>query len=296
MGYRLGVLLIHGIGNQREDFANPMIFELQKHLQDHGMANNLVCFRPVWWAPVLDSREALLWQHCVLERRLHWLLPRSFVINVLADAIAYQNASATNQGNGMANIYAKIHNCIGENMRDLWAMLSSGPQTRAATVPLVIIAHSLGCHMISNYIWDVRHRKKLKGVIQPENAFERFETLVSLIMLGCNIPLFTLPYTNLEPIEFPSPRVRRCFPKAAEPKLREVTQWLNFYDRDDVMSYPLKPLSNKFNRAVTRDIDVTVGSLFTCWNPFCHTAYWTDRQVIHPVAELLVDLLQLMGA
>ena len=36
---------------------------------------------------------------------------------------------------------------------------------------------------------------------------------------------------------------------------------------------------------------VSVGGFFSGWNPFSHTKYWTDKDVINPVAEKINALL-----
>ena len=120
--------------------------------------------------------------------------------------------------------------------------IRAGADPAAPEVPLVVIAHSLGCHMISNYIWDVRDSKDAKA---PPNPFEGFQTLAGIVMFGCNIPLFTLAYVNLQPIQFPTKNLKAYFPKTTPAKdIDEAAKWLNLYDPDDVLGYPLRPLSD----------------------------------------------------
>ena len=285
MSFKLGVLLIHGIGNQAATYADAMIEELKERVQRLGSDPQEICLLPVWWAPILGERETALLRYLSDGHDLRWMPLRRFVVQTLADAIAYQDTPTSGD---QINVYHEIHNKIGETLRALRARMRSGLPDDAPEVPLVVIAHSLGCHMISNYIWDVRKAG-------APDAFERFETLSGIVTFGCNIPLFTLAYTNLEPIAFPTPGIERYFPAATPAReIADVTKWLNFYDADDVLGYPLRPLDPKYAATVSEDIPVNAGGLFSSWNPASHTAYWTDNDVTKPVADLLHRTLQLM--
>ena len=65
---------------------------------------------------------------------------------------------------------------------------------------------------------------------------------------------------------------------------------MNFYDRDDVIGYPLKCLNDAYDRSVTDDRQVNVGNLLTMWNPASHVGYLQDGDVVGPVADGLVKL------
>ena len=64
---------------------------------------------------------------------------------------------------------------------------------------------------------------------------------------------------------------------------------MNFFDADDVLGSPLKPLSPSYDQAVSADLEINVGNLLMAWNPIAHTAYWTDHDFAKPVAPLLRD-------
>jgi len=288
MSFKLGVLLIHGMGSQEAGYANRMIEELKLRVQRLGADDRKICFEPVWWAPVLAQRQENLLRYLADGNDLDWMDLRRFVVHSLADAIAYQDTpTSTDQ----INVYREVHQKIAGSMAALRQRIEAGAPPNAPDVPLVVIAHSLGCHMISNYIWDVRNPKPRRKA--PQNAFERFQTLTSIITFGCNIPLFTLAYTNLEPIDFPTPGISQLFPNATQEEIAAVTQWLNFYDPDDILGYPLKSLDPKYAAKVTRDIPVNAGGLLRSWNPASHTEYWADNDVTKPTAALLHRILKL---
>lgn len=68
-------------------------------------------------------------------------------------------------------------------------------------------------------------------------------------------------------------------------------KWLNYFDPDDVLGYPLKPLSLEYRKAVSQDIEINVGSVFSSWNPASHSDYSTDDDFTIPVAQYLSRLL-----
>lgn len=291
MNFKLGVLLVHGMGNQDAGFANAMIEELKARVRKKGGDDKQIVFEPVWWAPVLAQKQENLLRFLADGNDLDRMDLRRFVMHSLADAIAYQDTyRSTSQD--QINVYHQVHGKIAESMTRLRERLQGGAAPGQPEPPLVVIAHSLGCHMMSNYIWDVRHAKPAK---QPKTAFERFDTLTSMITFGCNIPVFTLAYTNLEPIEFPVPGVDKFFPSGTTPQqLAEVQKWLNFYDPDDILGYPLRTMDPAYAKTVTADIPVNVGGLLRSWNPASHTEYWRDNDVTKPVAELLHEILRLL--
>ena len=82
----------------------------------------------------------------------------------------------------------------------------------------------------------------------------------------------------------PPPRLRE--------DLKEKARWLNFYDPDDILGYPLKPISEGYAEVVTRDIAINAGGVFSSWNPLSHNGYWTDNDLTKPVADLISSFLQ----
>jgi len=68
-------------------------------------------------------------------------------------------------------------------------------------------------------------------------------------------------------------------------------RWLNYYDKDEVLGYPLKPISQSYDALVNEDIEINVGGFGASFTPLSHTAYWTDNDFTKPVAKFLADFL-----
>jgi hypothetical protein len=150
-----------------------------------------------------------------------------------------------------------------------------------------------GCHILSNYIWDLQK----KHTPSFGNDFEDMKTLCGLATFGCNIPLFTLAHENIEPIDFPPAvqDIKPYFPPSTNPNsIKAATKWRNYYDPDDILAWPLKPLSAAYTKAVDRDIDINVGGFLSSWNPISHLQYWTDNSLTEPIAKSIGRLLRLL--
>lgn len=271
MARELGIAVIHGIGSQEADFADGLINEVSSLL---GANAKRVRWKPIWWAPVLRGPELDLLNRLAQGGKLEWRWVREFVVNFLADAVAYQRVPGESSQPG---VYVQIHRLIAQQLGELRAELSA----QADEPPLLVIAHSLGGHILSNYVWDQQHPHESRGetVASP---FARAESLAGIITLGCNIPMFALALPRILPIVFPPPTL--------EPALHALAKWRNFYDPDDVLGFPLAPLSAEY-AATVEDHIVQVGGLLDGWNPAAHNAYWTDNDVTRPVADAIRAIL-----
>ncbi len=58
---KLAVGVIHGMGSQEDDFADPLRKELTERFQDLGGEPDDLVFEPIYWAPVLNKKERDLW-------------------------------------------------------------------------------------------------------------------------------------------------------------------------------------------------------------------------------------------
>ncbi|MBW3543825.1 MAG: hypothetical protein KY476_26550, partial [Planctomycetes bacterium] len=214
--------------------------------------------------------------------KLDYVRLRRFVISALGDAAAYQQV-----GTAANNTYQLVHERIRLGIQDLSAAVRSDrlqpvSSGNDAPVPLVIMAHSLGGHIVSNYIWDVQQRRRRGGTAGSD--FEDFETLSGMVTFGCNVPLFTFAYSQVVPIEFP--------PASLPTDLRAKAKWLNFYDPDDVLGYPLKTINAAYAAVVTEDLPINAGGVLSSWNPASHEGYWTDNDFTRPVAAFLAEFLR----
>lgn len=259
----VGVLVVHGIGSQGPDFADPFIARVSKRL---GPAS-----------------DAVLWQRMRRWRRLDWVRLRRFVIDNFGDAVAYRYAPGRSN-----DTYRRIHGVLHAALGELERRLEARGAVRA---PLVIVAHSLGCVIASNYVWDRQHWLGPEPDPLGKTVFARMETLVGMVTLGGNMPLFTLAYERVVPILLPG--------RAVTPGDASQARWINWFDRDDVLGWPLRPVYEPHAQSLSADAAATVeriedrpvriGGLLG-WTPVSHLGYWRHPTVVDETARYLAHL------
>lgn len=277
---RIGILVIHGMGSQRPGYADDLIKSVGRRLRHR---TERLVWQEIHWADSLKDREDRLWTDMTSAVTpdgrsvdLRWRRTREFIVHNFGDAIAYHRDFAD------GSAYRIIHDAVSSSI----TMLKRGLDDPDA--PVVVLAHSLGAHIMSNYIWD---RQRLSG----DNArLERLPTLTSMITFGCSIPLFSLSFDIAEPILLPSPDL----PGTA---MRRRARWINLLDADDVLAWPLRPLYARSRDRLTEaqrqtverieDRMIDAGGILRAWNPASHMAYSTDDDLSIATADHLGELL-----
>ncbi|MBK8871027.1 MAG: chemotaxis protein [Elusimicrobia bacterium] len=273
---KIAVMFVHGIGRPEPAFADGMMDLLNRKFRSDTGADDLV-MRPAFWAPVLQDAENELWRRMAAGGPMDFVKLRRFMVDFAADAIAYQPAPKEKI------VYEGVHRVLAATLKTLADQ--AGPQA-----PLVVVAHSLGTVIASNFFYDLQARSAPKKVpasvakTMGKSPLDRGETLSLLFTLGSPIALWSLRYKDFgKPIQVPSPGFKGFYPKA-------VGGWTNFYDQDDVIGYPLRTINAAYSKAVNEDRAVNVGGLLSSWNPTSHTEYWTDRDVVNGVSSQLATL------
>jgi hypothetical protein len=269
---KLAIAIIHGIGTQpdtcndegQHEFAHGLIAGLRRRL---GVEAEHVAFQSLYWANVLDKRQyAYLDQ--LRDQPIRWRWFRRLVTLFLGDASGYRKVSQAYD-----TTYEQVHQSLRNGLNALRAKV--GPDT-----PLVVLAHSLGGHIFSNFVWDQQSINQTPSC--PHDPFLALETLAGLVTFGCNIPLFTFAFDPVVPIRFPG----HCL---SDPLL-EQARWLNLYAPADLLGYPLRPLPS-YAPVVAEDRAMPVGPWYKRHTPLSHLEYWEDKHFQTYVAEYLRHLL-----
>lgn len=282
--HTLAAVVIHGMGTPDEDKAgNPtfhtkMMNEINRRVDRLGKDSTQIAWEPIHWHPVIGKRQQDLLEDFE-QAGTEWNKGRAFVLSALGDASAY-----TYNAHQDGSIYSRVHDVIWDAIRRVKDRLDSPSR------PLVVFANSLGGIMMSDYIWD-RRREETKPGSEPDpratDTFERLHTLSGLITFGCNMPLFIHGFSPLRAITFPHPDLPEPY--------RSRARWHNFYDNDDVLGYPLRPLGDDYATLGSQgrliDHEIESGPIWSKWNPDSHRHYWTDNDFTKPVAEYLAEFL-----
>lgn len=271
MAHPIAVAFVHGIGRTEPGYSAPMQRALERAFEERpSSSTGGLVFEEVNWSAALQNREDLLYERLDEAGPLGWGKLRHFMVDFAADAIAYQPAPSDRSA------YDAVHLEVAHTL----ARLAERAGPRA---PLCIIAHSLGTVIASNYLYDLAKRRhsfcscEVRAAI-GRSPLERGETLTLLYTLGSPIALWSLRYPKFgQPIPFPPRRLGHHHPDL-------VARWVNVYDPDDVIGYPLRELNAGYRRAVTEDRAIAAGSLLTGWTPLSHVAYWSNARLAASIA------------
>lgn len=281
MSRKVAVAVIHGIGSQPKNFGDRVCAGIQK--RTHAICGEDIITRSVHWAPILQSVEEEFSSKVRLGGKMRLVQLRKYVIDLLGDAVAYQPIP------GSRATYDTIHGVFANTLKSLAAEAGED-------APLCVVAHSLGSVIASNFIYDLQtdaRRPIISDLVRDQmrnTPLERGETLSLFYTLGSPLALFTLRYDKFgKPIEMPPPQLHQHHPGL-------FSEWVNFYDADDVIGFPLRKLSDAYEQAVTEDRQVNVGRIYEFWNPLSHLRYWTDNVVLDPIAKSLVRVWKEVNA
>lgn len=254
---KVAIITIHGMGNTRATYADELKTTLQSALADEW---SQISFHSVYYQKLLQSNQDQVFQN--MKRHISGEYLRELLLYGFSDAASLESSRGEING---AYVQAQLQ--VVEALRKVYAELGGQPAR------VVIIAQSLGGQVLSNYIWDAQHPgrsgiwRNIAHYLQVdahEQAFLELRSLYRLFTTGCNIPIFVAGHGNIQPIAPPNPSFR----------------WFNFYDADDVLGWPLQPLSAAYENLV-EDIPINAGNgiqgLLTSWNPLSHGNYWSDR-------------------
>src|SRR5258708_5822091 len=164
MPIKAAVLVVHGIGSQSEtEFRSEvqdMVDQVQGHFDSTKADPGDLTWLPAYWGDILQPHEDDLWTSLSAKNDMDYGDLRKFIIANLGDATAYQREPGPDP-----DIYCLIHERIGKNIAELRM------QAGGVDAPLIVLAHSLGSYIMSNYIWDQQHPKGYCQNVSPPTAF-----------------------------------------------------------------------------------------------------------------------------
>lgn len=279
---KVGVVVIHGIGSQgtaRPTDSNKITFSEDMHkrvMKSLGAKGGDVAWREVFWSDILQGRQEEYLKK--IKRKTGWDNARKIVMCNLSDAASYRtNADGTDK------TYERIHQRVEDTIRDMEDDI--GPDGQ-----IVVLAHSLGGHIMSNYIYDQQSHQRKTGGGRHGSNLQNMTTISGFITFGCNIPVFVFSYPEgrVFPIDYPGANL----PTNKQFK----TWWLNFYDKQDILGYPMAETSPAYADLAKskglQDKRVNAGGLLSAWNPLSHNAYWRDSDVTGPIAQFIQKMLR----
>ena len=243
MSQEVIIIAVHGMGDTKRNFADRLEKKLAAKL---GIDWSKVYFDSVFYQDILQTNQERIFNN-MRKKDLDWMRLRKFLLYGFSDAAGLErNATAKSSPYHLAQGTIK-------------AALKKAYDFIGIQKPVIVIAHSLGCQVMSNYIWDSQQSAPKQGVWKHDSpvddtklkTFLRLKSMKYFYTTGCNIPIFVSG--------FPQDDIKAFKTSTAG----YVFRWKNYYDQDDALGWPLKPLSPSYKSAVLKDIEVNAGgSLF----------------------------------
>lgn len=284
------VLFVHGMGDNRAGFSRPL-----RRLATEAFRATLARIAPqyteecpleifpireVVWSEITQADQNNLWNRLFpqlgtkslswrswltkpeiwLPRIRYWAPGREFVLSYLGDPIVYVESPGINK-------YAQIQQRI-------WAALDqcaddAGQKGATADKPalITVVAHSLGSVIVSDLVYD--------STVLRRRAWPPKLRLANLVTLGSPLAIYALRFGLDKDTRFASP-------------IRMQDQdglWVNLYDPQDILGFPLKPINAEYGRAVFLDKEINAGQGWKIWQwwkqatPLSHALYWEDDTV-----------------
>jgi hypothetical protein len=275
------LLTVHGMGETPRDYAEQLFEAVAARL---GPLAGQVDFRSIYYQDILKPNQETVWARVSDATRLHYADLRRFLLFGFGDAAGLENRKEID-----GSVYELAQAAIA---RQLLGIARQDPATR-----VVFLAQSLGGQVLSSYIYDAQKAlaggQVLAGVWKDVDAWamralgarlsdsdRRFMaggSCAAFVTTGCNIPIFCAAHKQMDikPIAPPTPGF----------------EWINLYDPDDALGWPLQPLSPGYAELVDdRPINAGQGVvtwILKSWNPLSHSAYWGDAQVLDTLTQRL---------
>lgn len=305
MTYKYALLCMHGMGNLTKNEFQSDIAKLRQNLAERLSATRFseiyIPSSGIFYSDLTQQQEDDVWAAMTTQGGLNTGLIRRntinrirrFIVSGFSDATAFTGFN----GSGTKQQYTDVQQRIYDALTDVYSACGE--------VPIIIISQSLGCQIMSSYLWDAqlywRNAKfSTNFVIDPRSVWinhqpsnkDNFLCLTSLktwFTTGCNIPIFLSGFKNVRAVH------NRQYDYSFD--------WFNYFDYNDVLGYPLAPLEVLFDSTDTTghgqsyadtvtDIQVNandgiLGAITSSWNPMSHTQYWGDKTVLKALASAL---------
>lgn len=278
---QVALIAVHGMGETLPDYADGLMAQLRNRLEK--LAGQVV-MRSVYYQGILHDNQRQVWDRTAATGQVRYAALRKFVLYGLGDAAGLENRKEI-----PGSVYELAQGEIAGAMLSAYAVRPD--------MPVVFVAQSLGGQVLSSYLYDAQKAAAGRAVGagiwrnidawanaalgRPLTASERVflggGSCAGLVTTGCNIPIFVAAHKEMHIIPIAPPT--------------SLFKWINFYDPDDVLGWPLQPLSPGY-RALVEDRAINAGGgvgnlLARSWNPLSHASYWEDGAVLDAIAAML---------
>lgn len=263
---KIGVLIIHGIGVEVKEFIEE--YEQKVRRSFAAMGQNEIEIIPIYYDDILKSNQHEF-EKCINNSNLQLKGVRTLAMQNFGAATVFEEDFEA-EGSAYQLVMERVYEALQEMESKM----------KGEEYKLFVFAHSIGTHIISNYIYDAQKTEEM-GIAKfwqsrKSSGYEKFEKLSALLTFGCGIPIFISGMYTIHPIKKPNPNFK----------------WFNYYDKKDILGYPLKLFTRYGNKIYDKTVEKDI-SVHTSWYPSkIHFGYWskesiTKRAVKNELSEYL---------
>ena len=161
-----------------------------------------------------------------------------------------------------------------------WSELKKGLTNPDGTIKqFSVVGHSLGSVIAYDFVYSMIQNSKLFSFTDSDketfDAGKWQSSFADLYTMGSPIGLFLMRKKQFWENKFSGLKN----PMTKVPS--KTRQWINIWDKDDLIAYPLQNIFSNVPNLV--DVEVDAGMLM----PWAHTQYWSDRRTAEVVAKSL---------
>ena len=265
---KLAIFVSHGMGEQKKsnpDATSSPVYS--KALKDkvrnklgHDVFDANIAWHEAFWADIYQPRQTAYLERCFrLNYRFGFL--RKFIKNRISDAASY----APSRNNSSS--YQKIHDRFDTALMNLEKDCDPNAE-------VLFLTHSLGSHILSNYIYDVQEKKRPTG--KPDVAFDELTRFRGMITFGANLPVFVYALDPIVPISYPGSK-----------KKTKAPWWLNYFKSTDSLGYPLAPLGGAYQNLVNAGEIKDHQEKTLMPFPWSHNSYWKDDRLVNEIVGFI---------
>lgn len=259
------LMTIPGIGTQEKGYSNGMVDDIKKFSKKTALEGNIrfIETRPFGVTHVDNNQEELFNRLDKANKMGGILSLRKFVLEAFGDGVTFERGAHLPD-----STYRKIHTYLKGEIEEANSIIQGYEKAK-----LVIVGSSLGVHILSTYIWDADNGKNIFEN-EPANNANNLSNLSFLASIGCNLPLFVsgMEESQIKPFD-------------GSKRAADFT-WDNYYDKDDVLGWPLKQMSPEYDKLVT-DYQINTGLYIGS-----HVRYWKDNDFTKPFTRKLVEMFE----
>lgn len=277
-------IVFHGTHASQGSAYNQLIQRIDNLLKD---SNIQLHSQRVLYTDILEHWNERIWEQ--MSNRISWRTLRRFLLSGFTKVLGHDLHHRP-----WMKVYEETQLRIAGAIYDATRAIDGDGK-------IIIRASSVMCHSISCFFWDAQkyllddrsvdngfwsNPHKFARSIKQTSSFTKNDiyelggrNIRAIVTTGNLIPLLITPHLNdkIIPIK----------------KLNSDFEWHNYYNRNDVLSWPLGPLSDEYGDLVQDHISKGAYGLMlnmlTWWNPLSHHYGWADVESIRKIASILAE-------